>query len=222
MSVDEPAGLDAHARPGVIWDLGGIIYRYFTEVLLAEAPTRGWALDGIPFGPTGRLPDPEYERMSDGHIDEHAYLDIVHARLATQGIDVHIPSEIDWPRQTRPEAIRLLAALQAADHPQALLTNDATRWLGQRWWETWAPAGYFDAIVDVATLGVRKPAPEPYRAGADRLGLQPHECLFVDDMRVNCRGAEAVGMASHHVDVAAPEHSLAQLADRLGVELADV
>ncbi len=217
MSANDLTDADSAAGLGAVWDLGGIIYRYFTEVLLDEAPARGWSLDGIPFGPTGRLPDPEYERMNDGQIDEPAYLDIVHGRLAAHGIDVHIPSEIDWPQQTRPAAIELLAALQTAGRPQALLTNDATSWLGERWWETWAPARYFDAIVDVATLGVRKPAPEPYLAGAERLGLPPQRCIFVDDMRVNCRGAEAVGMASHHVDVRDAEHSLSQLAERLGI-----
>ncbi len=209
-----------HRLPAVVWDMGGIIYRYFTEVLLEEAADRGWPLQRIPFGPTGARPDDDYEAMSQGRIDEHDYLDVVHARLASLGIDVHIPSEIDWAQQARPTAIALLAALREAGHPQALLTNDATKWLGERWWETWAPARHFDAIVDVAQVGVRKPAPEPYRAGARRLGLAERDCLFVDDMVVNCRGAEAVGMRSHHVDIREPDASLQRLAERLQVDVA--
>jgi putative hydrolase of the HAD superfamily len=32
--------------------------------------------------------------------------------------------------------------------------------------------------------------------GAERLGLRPEECVFVDDLRENCQGAEEVGMTA--------------------------
>ena len=32
--------------------------------------------------------------------------------------------------------------------------------------------------------------------GAERLGRSPERCVFVDDLRENCRGAEAVGMTA--------------------------
>ena len=41
---------------------------------------------------------------------------------------------------------------------------------------------------------MHKPQPEIYRLGAERAGLAPEECVFVDDLRENCEGAEAVGM----------------------------
>jgi putative hydrolase of the HAD superfamily len=68
----------------------------------------------------------------------------------------------------------------------------------------------------VVTVGPRKPSPEPYLAIADALGVPPEECLFVDDLPVNCRGAEAVGMRSHLFDITNPESSLNRLLDVLG------
>jgi HAD superfamily hydrolase (TIGR01509 family) len=45
-------------------------------------------------------------------------------------------------------------------------------------------------------LGVRKPDPEIYLRAARTLGVDPAECLFVDDRAKNCAGAETVGMAA--------------------------
>ncbi len=65
------------------------------------------------------------------------------------------------------------------------------------------------------TVGVRKPAPEPYLAVADALGVPTEECLFVDDLPVNCRGAEAVGMESQLFVVTDTKGSLDRLLARL-------
>jgi putative hydrolase of the HAD superfamily len=79
----------------------------------------------------------------------------------------------------------------------------------------WEPIGYFDAVVDVATLGVRKPDPKTYLAAADALSLPPPVCIFVDDMAINCRGAEAVGMDTLLFDITKPEASIASLMKRI-------
>ena len=74
----------------------------------------------------------------------------------------------------------------------------------------------FDAVVDVVQVGVRKPSPEPYLAVAEALGVPASECLFVDDLPVNCRGAEAVGMRSLVFDVTDVRGSLDRLLESLG------
>jgi putative hydrolase of the HAD superfamily len=208
-------------RPHVIWDMGGIMYRYFTEVLRDTGSDRGWALDGLPLGPTGPGVDRDYERMQEGEIDERQYLGIVLARLRGAGVDADPTAGIDWPSQRRRETWEAIATINGAGHRQALLTNDATHWFGPQWWTTWEPARWFEAMIDVATLGERKPAPRPYLAAAEALGVLPRECLFVDDMRVNCRGAEAVGMASFWFDVRAPGQSIDSLVARLGLRSID-
>ena len=204
-------------RTAIVWDMGGIMYRYFTEILAERAEVERWPT--VPLGPTGRLPDAEYAAMDAGEMVEPEYLGVVRRRLAAAGVEVDPVNEIAWSEQAREPTWTLIRALSEAGHRQALLTNDASKWLGERWWETWAPVSWFDAIVDVVTVGVRKPAPEPYLAAAEALDLPASACLFVDDMRVNCDGAEAVGMASHHFDIRAPERSIGELAERLGVTL---
>ena len=54
----------------------------------------------------------------------------------------------------------------------------------------------FDVVVISAEVGLHKPQPEIYLLAAERLGLEPADCVFVDDLRENCDGAEAVGMTA--------------------------
>jgi len=52
----------------------------------------------------------------------------------------------------------------------------------------------FDAVVISGEVGLHKPQPEIFRLGAERIDVAPEQCVFVDDLRENCAGAEAVGM----------------------------
>lgn len=201
--------------PALVWDMGGIMYRYFTELLVDRAVDGGWPK--VALGPTGSLPDPDYDAQLRGDIDEGEYLTVVRGRLAAVGIEIDPVNEFDFTDERRPETWQLIEELHLAGRPQALLTNDASKWLGEAWWQTWDAASWFDAIIDVAVLGVRKPAPEPFLASAAALGLDPDDCVFVDDMHVNCVGAEAVGMDSHVFDITEPERSIATLRRRLGL-----
>ena len=59
-----------------------------------------------------------------------------------------------------------------------------------------APVELFDVAVISGEVGLHKPQPEIYLLACERLGVEPRECVFVDDLRENCEGAEAVGMTS--------------------------
>jgi len=52
----------------------------------------------------------------------------------------------------------------------------------------------FDAVVISGEVGMRKPEPGIYRLAAKRLGVEPEECVFVDDLGPNVKGAVTVGM----------------------------
>ena len=52
----------------------------------------------------------------------------------------------------------------------------------------------FDLLVISAEEGVAKPDPEIYRRTLARLGVEPHEAIFVDDWPPNVEGANALGI----------------------------
>ncbi len=56
----------------------------------------------------------------------------------------------------------------------------------------------FDLVVNSARLGMIKPDPAIYRHTLDRLGVAPHEAIFVDDIPVNVTGAAALGIQAVH------------------------
>jgi epoxide hydrolase-like predicted phosphatase len=57
-----------------------------------------------------------------------------------------------------------------------------------------APVDLFDETVISGDVGLHKPQPEIYTLACERLGVEPGDCVFVDDLRENITGAEAVGM----------------------------
>jgi putative hydrolase of the HAD superfamily len=77
----------------------------------------------------------------------------------------------------------------------------------------------FDAVVISGDVGMHKPEPEIFHLGAERIGVAPEHCVFVDDLSENCVGAEAVGMKA--ILHRGPERTLPQLEELLGVPLSD-
>ena len=56
----------------------------------------------------------------------------------------------------------------------------------------------FDAVVLSGEVGIVKPQPQIYEMIAERLNVEPDECVFIDDSPENCAGADAVGMKAIH------------------------
>ncbi len=55
-------------------------------------------------------------------------------------------------------------------------------------------SAWFDALLFSGETGVAKPDAAAFRLTADRLGLAPSACVFVDDAAHNVAGAVATGM----------------------------
>ncbi len=93
---------------------------------------------------------------------------------------------------------------------------------------SWGESGYerdrfgdvFDAVVISAEVGMRKPDPEIYLLAAERIGVPPAECVFVDDLLHNVDGARSVGMEA--IVHRSAEFTLPRLEALLGVPLAPV
>lgn len=203
-----PQGIDT-----VVWDMGGILRTYYTELLVDHGRASGWPIDRMKLGPTGSVRDDDYEAMLRGDLDERAYYDRVVASLRAEGIDF---DPLDPPPgfYTDREVVWALIR-EIADRPgrrQAILTNDASKWLGRRWWRDWEHRGLFEVIVDSTLIDVRKPDAAAYRAVLARLGSPtPSTTVFVDDMPVNIDAARRVGMRALLFDIADPDDSVAQL-----------
>jgi putative hydrolase of the HAD superfamily len=62
----------------------------------------------------------------------------------------------------------------------------------------------FDVVVISSEVGMRKPEERIFRHTAALLGLEPRECVFIDDVEANVAAAQAVGIVSLRHREAAP------------------
>lgn len=112
-----------------------------------------------------------------------------------------------------PAMIEAVRAARAAGIRTGLVSNS---W-GTRRYDRTMLAELFDGVVISGEIGMRKPAPEMYRLGAERTGVAPEDCVYVDDLPFNLPPAEELGMAIvHHTDAAITVPELERL---LGVPL---
>jgi putative hydrolase of the HAD superfamily len=107
-----------------------------------------------------------------------------------------------------------IRALRAAGFSTALLSNS---WGCDEYPRGDFP-GLFDTVVLSGEVGMRKPEQEIFLHAAQTLGLEPAECVFVDDMEANVAAARACGMTGVlHTETATTAQALQDL---FGVPLA--
>lgn len=79
-------------------------------------------------------------------------------------------------------------------------------------------AELFDGIVISGQEGMRKPSTRMYELGAERAGIEPSLCVYVDDLPFNLPPAEKLGMVTvHHTS---SETTVPELERLLGLSLA--
>jgi len=121
---------------------------------------------------------------------ELAGIDVTPEQIVDELLDSVVESirqEIPW----RPGARELLAALNDADIPCALVTMS---------WRRFAepvvdalPRNSFRVIVTGDEVARGKPHPEPYLEAARRLGVAPRRCLAIEDSPTGVASATAAG-----------------------------
>ena len=111
-----------------------------------------------------------------------------------------------------PEAIGVLSSLKEQGMKIGLI-SDCSSEVPRIWPDT--PFGsVFDITVFSCKEGVKKPEPQIYTLAAEKLGVDPEDCLYIGDGSSNeLTGAAAVGM--HPVLIIDPEE------DRLGTHRVD-
>jgi putative hydrolase of the HAD superfamily len=93
--------------------------------------------------------------------------------------------------------IELMRELKDAGYRMAMLTNNVREW--EPLWRPMLPVDeIFETVVDSGFVGCRKPESQIYAITLDRIAVPAESCLFVDDILVNCEGAEKAGMTAVH------------------------
>lgn len=136
----------------------------------------------------GRIPESDFMALMSRQLTEDLGREVEFHDLGDRFFEALHPNEgmIDLIREVRRNGTRT-----------ALLTNNVREWEPQ--WRSMLPVDeLFETVVDSAFVGCRKPEPGIYELTLERVGLPPEACLFVDDMEINCRAAEDLGIRSVH------------------------
>lgn len=137
----------------------------------------------------------------------------------------HLVSTSGAPVQADGLLARMFSGFRAADDMVGVVRRTRaaglkTALLSNSWGMDYPREGWdelFDVTVISGEVGMRKPDPEIYELCAQRLGLPPAACVFVDDLAPNIRGAVAVGMVG--VLHRTYEETVAELEVLLGIPL---
>ncbi len=152
----------------------------------------------------------EWAALDHGTMDEAESLKRICSRLPQELGTMAERLVFHWnePLHPIPGMAELVRDCKAAGMGIYLLSNASVRH-GEYW--PYVPGSeYFDGVIVSANLKMVKPSPDIYRYVLDTYGLKAEECLFVDDMLYNVRGAEAVGIPAFHFknNAAALHHML--------------
>ena len=185
----------------VISDFGGVLTTPLGNAFAA------WSREsGIPLEDLGIAMAAATERhghhplfvLEKGLITQGEFIAQIEAELG-QGRDLHDMLDVYFDHLERnPEMIDLMRDLRRRDLRMALLTNNVREWEPR--WRVLLPEidEIFELVVDSAFVGMRKPEPEIYELTLERLGgeVEASECVFVDDIALNCDAAAELGMTA--------------------------
>jgi putative hydrolase of the HAD superfamily len=76
----------------------------------------------------------------------------------------------------------------------------------------------FDHIIESSKAGLRKPDPRIYAMMCEALNVSASECIYLDDLGINCKPAAGLGM--HAIKVIGESQALDDLGAVLGIAFA--
>jgi len=140
--------------------------------------------------------------VSGAYIREHGGVDLDPAEIVDRlldGVVALVRERVPW----RPGAVELLKALGQAGVPCALVTMSWQRFVAPIL--EVLPPDTFATVVTGDRVELGKPHPEPYLTAAAELGLDPRDCLAIEDSNTGAKSAEAAGctvlVVPNHVPV---------------------
>jgi putative hydrolase of the HAD superfamily len=83
-------------------------------------------------------------------------------------------------------------------HPQYKVGLLSNAWddLRQTMRTRWNIDGLFDELIISAEVGIMKPDPRIFHLAVEKLGVQPTEAVFIDDILINVQAAKQQGLSA--------------------------
>lgn len=130
------------------------------------------------------------ERANRGNISQKGFHDAITNKLHISLKQYHEAAQ--RAEQPNEELLRYIEVLHGA-YKTAILSNAnigvVEHKIGAHWIDN-----VFDTVIVSAELGMTKPELGMYEVAAEKLGVTPEACVFIDDHENYCNGAHQAGM----------------------------
>ncbi len=200
-------------KKAVICDFGGVLTTPLGNSFAAWSRESGISLEEV-----GTAMATAAERHGEhplfmlerGEIDEPEFVRRLESALGA-GRRPATMAEVFRDLERNHEMIEFMRHLRDRGLRTALLTNNVREWEAR--WRAMLPEidEIFEVVVDSAFVGMRKPEPGIYELTLERLGggIEAADCVFVDDLEINCATARELGMTA--VQFEATEQARAEI-----------
>jgi putative hydrolase of the HAD superfamily len=200
----------------VLWDFGGVILSSPFEAFNDYETTAGLPRD---FLRTVNSTNPDanaWALLERSEISPTEFDDRFASESAALGHRVRGADVLALlAGSVRPEMVDALDRVIDAGFATACLTNNVLD-EGSRP-EVDAVMERFDHVIESSRIGVRKPEVRFYEVACEMLGVEPAECVFLDDLGINLKPAKAMGMTT--IKVLDAPGAIAELEATLGIAL---
>jgi putative hydrolase of the HAD superfamily len=176
-----------------VFDFGGVLWDMRWDVARDLSERHGLPRSSI-FETLYRTDT--WRDIERGIGDPVAWRTRAHAELETRAGRALPALHEEWRRAQRPIDSNLVPVERLRPPYKVSVLSNADASLRARLEEDMRIKHLFDDIVCSAEVGMAKPEPEIFRLAAERLGVAPAECVFVDDWDQNIAAAQAVGMTA--------------------------
>jgi putative hydrolase of the HAD superfamily len=186
----------------VISDFGGVLTSPLLNAFKAFEEASGVSLEALGIAMAAIAQElganPLYE-LETGRMSEAEFLASLGAGLSAQlgrEIRLHGFGERYFDHlEPNHDMIEFMQELRGEGYKLAICTNNVREW--EPLWRAMLPVDeIFDVVVDSAFVGARKPEPEIYELTLARLDVAAPVALLIDDIELNCKAAEELGIRS--------------------------
>ena len=196
----------------VIFDFGGVITTSPFEAFARYEAERGLPADIIRRTNAQNHLENAWAKFERAEIDLDAFdgqfaAESLALGAAVRGRDV-LPL---LSGDLRPEMVAALQRIKARFKTGCITNNLPNNAIGSASGRTLYVAEVmtlFDHVIESAKIGLRKPDPRIYRMMVERLGVDPQQCVYLDDLGVNSPEPQALSQDDGVAAVAVGAHDV--------------
>jgi putative hydrolase of the HAD superfamily len=208
----------------VIWDFGGVLTTSPFEAFARLEKERGLPVDIIRRTNAANHFENAWAKFERAEVDLAAFDRLFAAESLALGAEVRgrdvVPLLSGDPRPEMVEALRRIKQRFKTGCITNNLPANAIGSSGGRALYVAETMALFDQVIESAKIGLRKPDPRIYRMMTDALGVDPKNCVYLDDLGVNLKPAREMGMTTIKV-IDAPQ-AIRDLEAATGLALSDL